>query len=211
MAEKSTFIKLDRNIKNWRWYQDANTFRVFIHLLLTANIKRHDFEMDVIERGQLATSIGKLASTLKISYQQARTALNHLQATNEITIKRRPKYLVISIVNYDAYQSANKQITNDQQTNNKQVTNDQQQLKNDKNEKKEKNNITSIKMAANLEDYGGIFLSASQWDELEKTVGPAAMHEYVDRVARWLDENPRQKRSHINVLKKFLRNDGLLT
>lgn len=135
MAEKSTFIKLDRNIQSWRWYQDANTFRVFVHLLLNANIKRHDFMLDQIERGELATSIGKIAVTLKITYQQTRTALKHLQLTNEITIKRRPKYIVISIVNYDKYQSDNRQITNKQQTNNKQITNDQQQSKNGKNEK----------------------------------------------------------------------------
>ena len=29
MAEKSTFIKLDRNIVKWRWYKDINTFKVF--------------------------------------------------------------------------------------------------------------------------------------------------------------------------------------
>ena len=48
---KTTYIKLDRNILNWRWYKDANTFRLFIHLLLKANIRDHDFEHVTIRRG----------------------------------------------------------------------------------------------------------------------------------------------------------------
>ena len=40
----NTFIKLSRKIQSWRWYQDANTMRVFIHILLNANVYDHDFE-----------------------------------------------------------------------------------------------------------------------------------------------------------------------
>ena len=32
----SGWIKLHRKITEWEWYSDANTFRVFMHLLLTA-------------------------------------------------------------------------------------------------------------------------------------------------------------------------------
>lgn len=31
------WICLHRKILKWEWYQDTNTFRVFIHLLLNAN------------------------------------------------------------------------------------------------------------------------------------------------------------------------------
>lgn len=31
------WISLYRKILNWEWYSDANTFRLFIHLLLQAN------------------------------------------------------------------------------------------------------------------------------------------------------------------------------
>ena len=36
MAEKTTFIKLDRNIIRWQYYKDPIVMRVFLHLLLTA-------------------------------------------------------------------------------------------------------------------------------------------------------------------------------
>ena len=44
VADQTTFIKIDRNIMDWRWYQDPNTFRLFVHLILRANIRDHDFE-----------------------------------------------------------------------------------------------------------------------------------------------------------------------
>lgn len=109
MREPTTWIKLDRGITDWRWYTDPNTFRVFIHLLLNANVEDHDFRTETIHRGELATSTQKLAEALKLSYKQVRTALTHLEDTQEVAITRRSKYLVISILNYDRYQSAGNQ------------------------------------------------------------------------------------------------------
>lgn len=131
MAEKTTWIKIDRNILQWRWYQDANTMRVFLHLLLTANIKPHGFKTDTIKRGQLATSIGHIAKTLGITYNQARTALEHLKETKEITTTTRPRYLVITICNYDKYQDKPTQNASKTQANHKQTTT----IKEDKNER----------------------------------------------------------------------------
>ena len=136
MADKTTFIKLDRNIIHWGWYKDGNTFRVFVHLLLTANIKPGKFMKDTIPRGSLATSIGHIAKTVGITYDQARTALTHLKDTNEITITRRPKYLVISITNYNRYQDKPTQNPSKSQTNPNQIPT----IKEDKEEK----NIPSV-------------------------------------------------------------------
>ena len=61
MPKKSTFIKLNRKILKWRWYQDANTFRVFVHLILLANVTDRDFENITIQRGQLVTSQSHLS------------------------------------------------------------------------------------------------------------------------------------------------------
>ena len=31
------FVALPRGLTSWEWYEDANTTRLYIHLLLTAN------------------------------------------------------------------------------------------------------------------------------------------------------------------------------
>lgn len=115
MGKPSTFIKLDRNILKWRWYQDPNTFRVFVHLLLMANVTDGSFEKITVHRGELITSYPKLSKELSISIQSVRTAISHLVETEEVTVKTGSKYSVISILNYDAYQR-NQQAANRQKT-----------------------------------------------------------------------------------------------
>lgn len=137
-AEPSTYIKLDRNMQTWRWYKDANTFRVFVHLLFRANIKDADFERITVHRGELVTSYPHLAKDLDISIQSARTAITHLKSTGEITVKSYSKFSVITVLNYDKYQSvqqAKQQATNRQVTGNQQATNNNQRNKEIKNER----------------------------------------------------------------------------
>ena len=132
MAEKTTWIKVDRNILEWGWYKDANTFRVFMHLLLTANVKPHKFLGVDVNRGEVATSYKSLAESLDISIRSVRTAISHLETTGEVTVKRHSRSSVISIPNYDSYQ-ANRQTQ--RQSADTQVTVNRQQYKSIKNER----------------------------------------------------------------------------
>ena len=162
MAEKSTFIKLDRNITEWGWYQDANTFRVFIHLLIKASIKNREYAGIIIKRGEYITTYDRISTELKLSIQQSRTALEHLKSTGEITITRYSKFQVISIKNYDFYQSNyknqqsnNNQSTINQQSNNNQITINQQSNNNQitiKQECKESKEEKECKESKELEE-----------------------------------------------------------
>ena len=104
MAEKTSWVKIDRNITKWGWYQDANTIRVFLHLILTANIKDQEYMGVTIGRGEVATSYPSLSRAVKISINSVRTAISHLKSTGEITVRKYPKFQVISIRNYAKYQ-----------------------------------------------------------------------------------------------------------
>ena len=104
MASRSTFIKIDRNIMRWRWYKDANTVRVFLHLILNANISDHDFENITVHRGQLVTSQKSLSNDLGLTIKQIRTALEHLKSTGEVAVTQYPKYSLITVLSYASYQ-----------------------------------------------------------------------------------------------------------
>ena len=84
MLEKG-YIKLYRSMLDWEWYRDSNTFRVFMHLLLTVNHYDQKWYGITIERGSRVVSIRKLASELGLSVRQVRTAIQHLEATHDIT------------------------------------------------------------------------------------------------------------------------------
>lgn len=140
MADKTTFIKLDRNIKRWGWYKDANTMRVFVDLLIEANISDNVFMGVTVHRGEIASSYASIANSLNLTIQNVRTAILHLKSTGELTVQRHRDFSVFSIVNYDYYQSKlTDQLTVCQQSANSQLTVSSQQLKNLKNLKKEKN------------------------------------------------------------------------
>ena len=138
MAEQSGYIKLDRNILKWRWWDNHNTLIVFLTLLLRANYKEMPFENRIIHRGQLVTSLPSLARQCRLSTQSIRTALLHLTSTGEITNESLTKYRIITIVNYDKYQDITDKSTDNQQTTNRQSTDNQQQEKDNKYKKERK-------------------------------------------------------------------------
>jgi hypothetical protein len=124
------FIQLHRKILNWEWYDDHNTTRLFIHILMKANYEDKSHHGETIKRGSFKTGRIALANETGLSQQQIRTSLLKLKKSQEITIKSTNKYSVITVVNYDSYQGKdaehnqqfNQQITNKQPTNNQQIT-----------------------------------------------------------------------------------------
>ena len=98
------WVKIHRQLTRWEWYTDANTFRVFLHLLLMANHADTRWRGQTVRRGQVLTGLNQLSFELKLSVQQIRTALGRLIATGEITNRSTSRYRVITICNYDAYQ-----------------------------------------------------------------------------------------------------------
>lgn len=116
MAGKSTFIKLDRNILRWCWYGNANVFRVFVHLLLTAETEQRTVDGHVIGRGDVLTSLDRMGQQLSMSKQELRTALATLKKTGEITPYKVGRNVVYHIANYDRYQGRQTQKQHDSNT-----------------------------------------------------------------------------------------------
>ena len=132
------FIQLHRKIMCWDWYDDLNTFKLFIHCLLKANHKDKNWRGNTVKRGTFITSTEKLSKETGLTIQQVRTSLKKLEKTSEINKQTTNLNTCISMVNYNSYQGHNKQTTNKQQTNNKQVTT----TNNDNNDNNEYKTIT---------------------------------------------------------------------
>lgn len=104
MAEKSTFIKLDRNIVHWRWFKDPKMYQVFSWLIIMANVKNHDFQRCTIHRGEIATSYEKIADGCGLSVSSVRRVIANLEETKEIERVVKDHYQIIKILKYDEYQ-----------------------------------------------------------------------------------------------------------
>lgn len=137
------WIKLHRSLLDWEWYSDMNVRVVFIHCLLKANCKDVKYKGKDILRGSFATGLELLSRETGLTIAQIRVTLNKLKMTNEITIQTSAEGSIISITNYDLYQSNDKQndkpiaseMTNESQTNDKPIASNNNN-KNEKNEEK---------------------------------------------------------------------------
>ena len=155
----SGWVKLHRQIVNWEWYTDHNTFRVFIHLLLTANHKDKKYRGIELKAGSIVTSRDILAMSTGLSVRQIRTALDKLKSTNELTIKTSPQGTIIQIVNYCKYQLETNELTNERPTSDQQTTTN-------KNDNKERN--TKYSFLASLLENGFDEKLSREWMEVRK-------------------------------------------
>lgn len=137
------WIKLHRKFSEWEWYNKSEMVHLFIHLLVTANFEKKSWQGITVLRGQVVTGRKELSVKTGISEQSLRTCLKRLENTGEILIKSTSNYSIITVCNYESYQSEEKEInqpstsglTNDQPTINQQSTSGSTTTKEDKKER----------------------------------------------------------------------------
>ena len=142
------FIKIYRSMMtSWEWWDDLNTFRLFVTILLMANWKEKKWHGRKIPRGSFWTSLSSLSKKSGLSVQEVRTSLEKLKLTNEITIRATKRGRLITVENYDFYQDDEKATTNrttNRATDNQQSTNKVPTITKEVKEVKElKNNVVS--------------------------------------------------------------------
>lgn len=98
------WITLHRKILNWEWYDDTNTFRLFLHLLLTANYEDADFRGMKVRRGQLIFGRQTTSKKLGLSEREIRTSLDRLKTSGETSTQTTNRFSIITICNYEKYQ-----------------------------------------------------------------------------------------------------------
>lgn len=97
------FIKIHRNIRDWGWYNDANTLAVWIHLLIDANYEEKVWHGETVGIGSLITSTARLSDQTGLSVKQIRTCLERLSDEGKIVTKGASKWTKITICNYESY------------------------------------------------------------------------------------------------------------
>jgi len=101
----SGWIKLHRELISWEWYTDHNTCRLFIHCILRANHTNTKWRGTQLNRGQFLTSLESLSNETGLSVSQIRTGFKKLESTNEIASLSQARSRIVTVLNYDSYQS----------------------------------------------------------------------------------------------------------
>lgn len=103
------FVLTHRKIMQWQWYTDVNTTHLFMHCILRANYIDTSWRGISVKRGSFITSLQTLSTETGLTIKQVRTALEKLEKTGEVASCPTSKYRIITVKNYDLYQSQGKQ------------------------------------------------------------------------------------------------------
>lgn len=107
----SGWVCLHRALIDWEWYDDTNTVRLFVHLLLKANHKPKVWRGEHIPAGSFITGRKALSEETGLSERNIRTCFDKLKSTGEVTIKATNKYSLVTITNWDIYQQKGNEAT----------------------------------------------------------------------------------------------------
>jgi len=136
------WIKVHRQLKDSAFYTDSQAVHLWLHLLLSVNHKEAEVligqQIVKVKAGQFLTGRKKLSTATGIAESKIQRVLKVFENCHMIEQQTFTKYRLISIVNFDQYQ------TTEQQTNSKRTASEQQvnTNKNDKNEKKDNTSET---------------------------------------------------------------------
>lgn len=214
MAE--AFIKLYKKMLKWEWYDDTNTFRLFMHCLLKANWKVGEWHGLTINPGQFVTSLPNLSKETGLSIQQTRTALSHMISTGEITDKAYTKFRVITVNKWSEYQGDNRQLTDNQQTTNTQPNSQSTTIEEYKEIKnKRNNNNTFVKPTVEevraycQERNNGIDAEAfiSFYESKGWMIGKNKMKDWKAAVRTWERSRKEEKKNEKPKFDSFTQRD----
>lgn len=213
------FIKLSRRIRQWGWYKDLNTFKVFMEIILSANFADGVFLGIDVKRGQLLVSVQCLASDAGVSYQSARTAVKHLISTGELTSCQRGKFTLFTVVNYEKYQMpnevVNEEVTSYQRDTNEELTSNQRQYNNNNKNNNNKNNNNNNKNKSNGEErelYGrhkNVILSRKEYESLKEQY--CFYEEMINKLSDYMAKTGKRYRSHYDTILEWAVRDGTET
>lgn len=229
---RSGYIKLHRSIIEWEWYGDANTCRVFLHLLCTANYEVSKYMGRTIERGQAVFGRKKMAEELHLTEDQIRTAVEHLKSTSEITIETTNKFSIATIANYSKYQGIDDEnpqqipqqeprtIPNESPTNPQQIPTSKNIRSKEDQEPKKRSDSSSLRSEESGaavakkpygKDFGNVMLTDTEYQKLT-AMGEALRDYYIDRADGYFQQigvavaNKRYK-SHYATILNWKRKD----
>ena len=98
------YIKLDRRIMRWGWYDDNNTKALWLHILLSAYWDDAEYHGEPIKAGSFPITYDELSRETGMTIKQIRNSLEKLKKTEEISVLRKSRYNIITVTKWADYQ-----------------------------------------------------------------------------------------------------------
>lgn len=102
------YIKIDRGIMDWEWWDDDNMLRLWLTILLMANWEDKKWHGKDIPRGSFWTSYRSLAKKTGLTVKQVRNGLGALERAHQVALQRAHDGTLVSVVKYEDFQDTPK-------------------------------------------------------------------------------------------------------
>lgn len=197
----SGFVKVYRSILNWEWYGDIITTRVFLHLLFTVNFKESRYHGVIVPKGSRVCSIYSLSEETGLSVKQIRGTLDKLIRTGEVARLKHPNFSIISIKNWDKFQSEGTELGTER------AQNRAQKGHNNKNIKNKEDNLDTHNRVSKYGEYNNVLLSDEDIEKL-KTEFPADYIELIERLSSYMASTGKSYKNHLATIRNWARKEN---
>ena len=214
------WIKLHRELLEKSIWQCSTTEQksILITILLLANHEEKDWiwqgQRYSCHPGQFITSLEQLAKKSGTSIRNVRTALKNFEQIYEfLTSKATNKNTLITVVNWELYQSENikgdkqtdKQVTSNRQASDKQVTTNKND-KNIKNDKKDKNIYIPLTFIDEVIDK--VKITEEQYSNLINKFGETLVHKNIIALDNYITNGKgKNYKDHYRALNTWCSKD----
>jgi len=102
------WIKLHRDILAWEWWDNDTMVKSWLTILMLCNPEDRKWQGRTIKAGSFVTSLSRLSVCLGLTVDRTRTVLYRLKETGEITVQTNRHFTLVSVNNWERYQSNDK-------------------------------------------------------------------------------------------------------
>lgn len=142
------WIKIYRSLIYWEWADVPEMVALWVRLIIRATHEDSQWHGVTISRGQLVTTVAKLAAESGLSVKQVRNCLDRLKESGQIVTQTANKYTKITICKYDDYQETEQ--VEGQTKDNQKANEGQSKGKPTANQRQAKGNSSRIKEQENI-------------------------------------------------------------
>lgn len=214
MASKDNgYIKLHRKLIDWQWWGHPAETLIFIYFLCIASYTPVVIDGHKYPAGTVEITLSQLEREFKcFSRQNIRTALTHLETSNEIRKKSTHQKSLITIVKWRKYQLSEK-ATNTQLTHNQHTTNTPpyKEIKNVRNNTLSKHTHAPAREEEKIAygEYDNVFLTDDEYLDLMREFPPEDVKGCVNRLSRYKKQTGKTYDSDYAVIAEWLPQDFL--
>ena len=204
------YIKLHRKVLDSGIMKNHSLWAFWCWCLIKATHKPYNITVGFREisliPGQFIFGRRMAAEELCMSERKVRTCLNSLKATSKVTIKTTNRYSIITVINWASYQNTvslndhqNDQQNDQQATSRRPAGDHKQEVKKNKNDKKEKKSARG--------EYRNVLLTDEEYTKLMADYGTTATGQYIVRLDEYIENKGTKYKSHYLTIKSWVRRD----